>query len=73
MASLQDNSLWMANPKLENWFDKTWLVVAKVMIISHCVHGIALLIETLVWYNCFIEELENEMHQLKIGKGKKKL
>ena len=46
MASLQDSSLWMANPKLRNWFDNTWLVEAKVMIISLCLHGLALLIVT---------------------------
>ena len=46
MTSLQDKSLWMANPKLKNWFDKTWLAEAKVMIISLCLHGLALLIVT---------------------------
>ena len=49
MASLQESSLWMANSKLRNWFDNTWLVEAKVMIISLCLHGLALLIIT--WFD----------------------
>ena len=58
MTSLQDKSLWMANPKLKNWFDKTWLAEAKVMIISLCLHGLALLIVT--WFDItdLIEELK---------------
>jgi len=30
LSALQESELWLANPKLRNWFEKTWLVEAKV-------------------------------------------
>ena len=46
---------------------------AKVMIISLCLHGLALLIVT--WFDItdLIEELKSDMHQLRIGRGKELL
>lgn len=32
LAALKESDLWLANPKLRNWFEKTWLVEAKVGI-----------------------------------------
>ena len=40
LSSLKDNELWQANPKLRNWFEKTWLTESKVrMDIMQVVHG----------------------------------
>lgn len=30
LSSLKESDLWLANPKLRNWLEKTWLVEAKV-------------------------------------------
>lgn len=30
LSSLKESDLWLANPKVRNWFEKTWLVEAKV-------------------------------------------
>ena len=30
LSSLKDNELWQGNPKLRNWFEKTWLTESKV-------------------------------------------
>ena len=30
LSLLKESDLWLANPKLRNWFEKTWLVEAKV-------------------------------------------
>lgn len=30
VSSLKESELWLDNPKLRNWFEKTWLVEAKV-------------------------------------------
>ena len=32
LFSLKESDLWLANHKLRNWFEKTWLVEAKVGI-----------------------------------------
>ena len=32
LSSLKGSDLWSANPKLRNWFEKTWLVEAKVRV-----------------------------------------
>ena len=32
LKSLKASELWMSNPQLRNWFEKTWLPEAKV----HC-------------------------------------
>ena len=46
--------------------------MAKVMIISLCLHGLALLIVT--WFDItdLIEELKSDMRQLRIGRGREK-
>ena len=30
LRSLQTSELWLSNPQLRNWFEKTWLPEAKV-------------------------------------------
>ncbi len=30
LVALRESDIWLANPKLRNWFEKTWLVEAKV-------------------------------------------
>ena len=40
LSSLKDSALWLANPKLRNWFEKTWLTESKVrMDIMQAAHS----------------------------------
>ena len=43
LSSLKESAVWLANPKLRNWFEKTWLVESKVRIeIKNTAHSFIL-------------------------------
>ena len=49
LSSLKESAVWLANPKLRNWFEKTWLVESKVRIeIKHTAHSFILVCNRLL-------------------------
>ena len=49
LSSLKESAVWLANPKLRNWFEKTWFVESKVRIeTKHTAHSFILVCNRLL-------------------------